>query len=763
MADDFPDKTQKISRPATPKKTQPKKTIDISRFFTRRRDVDLEISRTRLIRAQKMESPAGDVHADMAEIYPHLPGKEELYESGQLLGEGGQGIVFRAKDKTLERIVAVKSLRKELLDDEQARKSFIAEAKITAQLEHPSVVPIYSLTGDGQNGLHLSMKMLRGMTLATYLDETCQHYREEGICHFDEDKALRYRLELFLRVCDALSYVHSRNLMHRDLKPGNIIIGEYREVYLIDWGIATPIHNEHPGAPVSSLGTPPFMAPEVLNRHPGDQRADIFALGVILFDVVFLKPAFTGDTPQKLIAKVRNGETESFRHAFHAPVSRELVAIVKKAMATSPEARYQSVEELSSDLRNYLANEETKALPDNLFSKIGRAMIKHRKFVAAATSLLLIALLANVAWSLYRQRNAEIAARKAEVDAHQAEIIAHQNEIAQRKLEHVQSLTSKNAAMAAYQIEQKLGNLETLMKEFTAEAAARMDFPPAADAPELVPFIDKENAAQLTDVYKSSYYGCLLRIDHSAYRFAAKNLDQVRAERELAQLAIVMEKLVPRFLHEGSLLPAEKKSLAEIKGEMLQDGNMMLWFYFGTDAGLLLQYPGSDALPDDYDPRDRNWFKQGSKLPHSNVHWSKPYQGLQVKKQMMTCMQACRKNNRLLGVGAFDVVLERFCEIMIEYGNDTDVTDARLLLDETGNVLVSCKGDRKPIWKNSDGKSIHLASTEYGALYRETASRGFGSAVGKVGKGRKLFLLFPIRKMNWYYAEVIDLDKMLAR
>lgn len=134
---------------------------------------------------------------------------------------------------------------------------------MTAQLDHPAIVPIYSLKSDGENGLHLAMKMINGITLKDYLKQVATHYRLDGVRAFDEEKSLRNRLEIFLKACDALEYAHSRNIMHRDLKPENIMTGEYHETYIMDWGIARPILPQPEGASVLA-GTPQYLAPEAI-------------------------------------------------------------------------------------------------------------------------------------------------------------------------------------------------------------------------------------------------------------------------------------------------------------------------------------------------------------------------------------------------------------------------------------------------------------------------------------------------------------------
>ena len=118
-----------------------------------------------------------------------------------------------------------------MIDDKLARDCFLTEAQVTAQLDHPTIVPVYSLNKDQQNGIHLAMKLVKGQTLKEYLDKIILHYEMDGVRKFDLKKGLHHRLDIFLRICDAISYAHSRNIMHCDLKPANIMIREYNETY----------------------------------------------------------------------------------------------------------------------------------------------------------------------------------------------------------------------------------------------------------------------------------------------------------------------------------------------------------------------------------------------------------------------------------------------------------------------------------------------------------------------------------------------------
>ena len=153
-------------------------------------------------------------------------------------------------------------------------------------------------------------------------------------------------------------YAHSRNVMHCDLKPANIMIGEYHEAYIMDWGIAHAIQPEESKRTLA--GTPQYLSPEAILGESCDQRADIFAMGAILFETVMLKPAFTGETAEEVMANIRDGAMEPETHRFGTRVSRDLKAIIRKALAADPACRYQQIGELSADLRRCLMGLEVE-------------------------------------------------------------------------------------------------------------------------------------------------------------------------------------------------------------------------------------------------------------------------------------------------------------------------------------------------------------------------------------------------------------------
>ena len=294
--------------------------------------------------------------------------------------EGGTAAVSIARDKNLRRLVAIKSLKKDSQDMSEHLKAFVTEAKVTAQLDYPGIIPIYGLFRDDQDGIHLVMKLVNGKTLREYLDNLVLNYRIRGIKAFNETIQLRKRLELFLHVCDTIAYAHHRNVIHRDLKPDNIMIGNYMEVFVMDWGLAKVLSDEDKVQPTTSIsGTARYFPPEVLQKRPLDLRSDIFTLGLILQEVVTLQYAVPGNDVKEIIANIRQAKIEPIEHLFHRKIDKSLCAIIQKATAYNLQDRYQTVDALSEDLRRYMGGLSVSAYPEGIWGKTMRLLFgRHR-------------------------------------------------------------------------------------------------------------------------------------------------------------------------------------------------------------------------------------------------------------------------------------------------------------------------------------------------------------------------------------------------
>ncbi len=267
------------------------------------------------------------------------------YDLVDLLGEGGMGVVYAARQASIDRTVAIKMLKGKTADEHQRRK-FLSEAVITGDLDHPNIVPIYDLGTNQEGALFYSMKRVQG----TPWDERIRQL------------SLTENLEILLKVADAVAFAHSRGVIHRDLKPENTMLGEFGEVLVMDWGLALPTAGFRKGRnvtpPVSMGGTPAYMAPEMA-LGPIERigfASDVYLLGAMLYEIVTGQPPHTGkDVTTCLISASKNKVAPTDKKG-------ELIDIALQAMASDPADRYASVRDFQNAIRGYLSHAESIAL-----------------------------------------------------------------------------------------------------------------------------------------------------------------------------------------------------------------------------------------------------------------------------------------------------------------------------------------------------------------------------------------------------------------
>lgn len=329
----------------------------------------------------------------------NLPDVSERFRPLRLLFRTHRDIVDLGRDRALERVLAIHSLRSEHLLNKQMRKAFVKEAELTAQLDHPAIVPVYNLNGDYRGGLHMTVKLINGMDFHSYIEEICVRYRLHGIQHYDESKSLIRRLGIFLRACDAIEYAHSRGVVHGNLNPESVVIGEFHAAYVRNWGQA-----RFSGRAIPYDGSDPAcLAPEILQSEPCDERADVYSLGQLLYQAVTLRPAFSSDNPGLVRAAILAGRTPPVEHRFHFRVDADLRAIIQKATQRRPENRYRSVLELSTDVRRYL-NDERLSFQRSTFSGSFFRLLRHnRQKVIFLAFLAVFSTLFFFCYDLYRE------------------------------------------------------------------------------------------------------------------------------------------------------------------------------------------------------------------------------------------------------------------------------------------------------------------------------------------------------------------------
>ena len=331
-----------------------------------------------------------DHHRERAEVghqeeeQAHLTDLEDRFEIERKLAEGGRFIVSIGEELGLEREVAIYSLRDERLLDPSERASFIAEAEIAAQLDHPSVLPVYSVNRDYRGGLHSAVKLTDGTDLRKFLERITSHYRSAGFRAAEEAAALNFRLELILGITDGILYAHSRNVVHANLQPQNILIGEYHEVYIKGWGYAIFLNTHGKEAQTKrkppEMTDPRFTAPEIISGAEPSVKSDIYAVGMLLYELVTLHPPFQDEPNPEVLEHLRNGVEPTIEHRFGGAIDPDMRAIIRKATAPNPEDRYESVNMLAEDIRRFLHSEEVSVRKISLskrFAKLIRAY--HRR------------------------------------------------------------------------------------------------------------------------------------------------------------------------------------------------------------------------------------------------------------------------------------------------------------------------------------------------------------------------------------------------
>jgi len=332
----------------------------------------LKLSEPSTVTARPKGRPRGVQVAD--EEVMHLFKLEERFVDHGEIGHGGMGAVHRVLEKTLNRQVAMKLLPVERAANNTVKGRFLAEAQVTGQLEHPNIVPVYELGSDDAGVLFFTMRLIEGQTFSEWL-------RENPLV---SDEELESALEIFFRVCDALSFAHSRGVVHRDVKPANIMVGEHGQVYLMDWGIARVLPTtEEPivdsmqsseatavtarrrtttlTAPVIDeqgliLGTYAYMSPEQARSaiDDVDARTDVFALGAVLYRVLVGRPPIEGKTPYDALAKAAEAAIPDAKDEVAGTLKKALLDVAMQAMQRRRTHRFQTVAALKQAAQQVL-------------------------------------------------------------------------------------------------------------------------------------------------------------------------------------------------------------------------------------------------------------------------------------------------------------------------------------------------------------------------------------------------------------------------
>ncbi len=423
--------------------------------------------------------------------YVELPGDkpqavveaEDRYSFIEEYARGGMGRVLLVHDTHIGRDIALKELLPERAGSRAAGSTpqtnpilarFVQEARITGQLEHPAIVPVYELGYRADGTLYYTMKLVRGKTMAKALRECT---------------GLRDRLGLlphFVDLCQAIAYAHSRKVIHRDLKPGNVMVGEFGETVVIDWGLAKikgrhddareamsetiqvfRLGDEHDAAKTQeglAMGTPAYMAPE---QARGDldnvgERSDVYALGAVLYELLTGRPPYAGKSSREIIEQVLTQDPIPV-DAIESDAAPELAAICHRAMRREPADRYATAKELAEDVSRFLSGALVSTYDYSKKETVQRFVKRHRAILATAAAGLAIVFALGIVYNLrLLSKNSqleasvsqEVAARleadKARQEASAALLLAEENfQVAGQAIDRLFTDVSESEFLAA--------------------------------------------------------------------------------------------------------------------------------------------------------------------------------------------------------------------------------------------------------------------------------------------------------------------------
>ncbi len=619
------------------------------------------------------------------------------YEIVGVLGEGGMGRVYLAHHKDLDRDVALKVIRGEHARPEQ-REQLLAEARAMAHLHHPGIVPIYEI-GEHDGQLYFTMAVVAGKSLA---DSVAEHPIPPREC-----------AELMLQVAEALSYAHGQGVVHRDIKPGNILLDQ-QQTRVVDFGLAqrlTPEESLRCGTD-EIVGTPSYMPPEQADGriHPG---VDVYSMGATLYHLLTGHPPFQAATIWQTLLQVREREPVPPRRA-NPQIPVDLETICLACLEKDPSRRYPSARALADDLARFLDDRPIERRATGPIGHLYRWSRRRWRMVVPiglAVCAVLIALTI-AAVSLQRQRSAEherwLAGFVGVCGAQ-----AQQLDATFRDVEHEVLALASSAQLLL------MHGTPTGGKLFVA---------PGAEPPR--------------DFGPSELYGGRWISTQHAITWRMPDARTAEPHDDLRRLEAIVPQMQASIWGPGPA-PTPAKASA----------HRLIWTYIGLPTGMFFCYPGQVDFPESFDPSKRPWYR-GAVAERGGIHWTPMYGDVGDQGLVLTCCRAFYKGDDLLGVAAVDVAPEKFSRMMAPTSPDVRAT---MLVDRDGAVRIrgGQRAGGKVDWQYLvEPEPLDLAFGEIASAIRAGARTGIFEVA--LDGERRLVCLTYLDTKDWYYVVVVE-------
>ncbi|HKO53463.1 MAG TPA: protein kinase [Polyangiaceae bacterium] len=694
-------------------------------------------------------------------------GAATRFEVQNLLGEGGMGSVFVAHDHGLGRVVALKRLREGLEKDQGLMRRFILEAQIGAQLEHPNIVPLYSFEHSEGGAPAITMQLLEGTTMSSYIETAAEAPKEARAMR--GEYSLKERIGTLLGVCEAIHFAHARGVIHRDLKPDNVMLGRYREVYVMDWGLARVVGSaidlateRQPGegeplSPATALdhealghsatmvapqaeqepalsstatrqgevmGTAQYMPPEqalgLIDRI--GPAADQYSLAVMLQELATLRPARSHTSAMAALSEAVQNQLATPIDIEERPIHPALAAIVSRATQKEPADRYPSVRAMADDVRRFIRDEPVSVYEEGLARRLVRAAARRPALAFGILSFFGFLTSAAIVLSVVR-------------DARQTERQARELESSRRVLVAVSS--------RAHEVDVELSDLATGVEAIGAATIELLDRNPRD-------FSNRPRSLPPLSPFEPSG-GAPVSFEDIVVTWPGRTPD--------AELPANAAKLahIERWLREAvvdSLPNADQKGSIVSQNAALAAGRAgLLRAFVGLEDGTFAQFPAREVVAD---PRKRPWYQMAAGEP--GMHWTRPVIDATKRTLRISAVFALHTQGAFLGVAGSDL---RVSSLAKRLALDLPGFRRAYLVSEDGKIAVSDDLEAIVLPRVSDpDQGLDLPAVDDPALAARIAGPETG---GYLESGDRLLVFAKLVSPRWTYVAELEKARYIER